>query len=28
MAAVITAMYGLAYLPWALLDRRKKNSAN
>jgi len=23
MAAVITAMYALAYLPWAILDRRK-----
>ena len=27
MAAVITAMYALAYLPWALLDRRKKQPA-
>ena len=24
IAAVITAMYALAYLPWAMLDRRKK----
>jgi len=27
MALVITAMYGLAYLPWYLKDRKAKKAA-
>ena len=27
MAAVITVMYGLAYLPWYLKDKKKKQAA-